>query len=254
MPKRAARVAMPENVRLDAASPLPLHRQLYSRLREGILAGQIPAGARLPSTRVLASYLGVSRTTTAATYDELVMEGYLESRVGNGTQVTCAAARAGSLHPGPADGGSSVGVFSGQLQPARPEWNLSVSGGTSRYRGISLCSLGTSTGPAGKNHPEGSHGIPGRGGIPTSTVSHRGAHHCLARRALYAGTGADHRGRAGRAGSGGASASLSGGNGVGGKSRLQRGLQRAAGRGCPPCTSPCRPGGPGNRRETVPDD
>ena len=88
MPKRAARVAMPENMRLDAASPLPLHRQLYSRLREGILAGQIPAGARLPSTRALASYLGVSRTTTAAAYDELVMEGYLESRVGNGTQVS----------------------------------------------------------------------------------------------------------------------------------------------------------------------
>ncbi|MEO3960136.1 GntR family transcriptional regulator, partial [Chromobacterium piscinae] len=41
----------------------PLHRQLYLRIREAILAGQLPPGARLPATRVLAADLGISRGT-----------------------------------------------------------------------------------------------------------------------------------------------------------------------------------------------
>jgi GntR family transcriptional regulator/MocR family aminotransferase len=46
---------MPAWVSLDASSAEPLHRQLYDRLRLGILAGQLSAGARLPSTRTLAA-------------------------------------------------------------------------------------------------------------------------------------------------------------------------------------------------------
>ncbi|MGH2478926.1 MAG: PLP-dependent aminotransferase family protein, partial [Ktedonobacteraceae bacterium] len=65
----------------------PLYRQLYERLRGSILAGQLEAGTRLPSTRVLASELGVSRTTTTLAYELLLLEGYIESRVGDGTRV-----------------------------------------------------------------------------------------------------------------------------------------------------------------------
>jgi len=66
---------------------VPLYKQLYERLRGVILAGQLERGARLPSTRTLASELGVSRMTTVLAYEQLVMEGYLESRVGQGTVV-----------------------------------------------------------------------------------------------------------------------------------------------------------------------
>lgn len=71
MPKRAlptSRLA----VLLDARSPVPLYKQLYERLRRGILSGQLECGMRLPSTRLLASELGVSRTTVVLAYDQLL--------------------------------------------------------------------------------------------------------------------------------------------------------------------------------------
>jgi len=72
---------------LDAASPVPLYKQLYERLRGEILVGQLERGARLPSTRTLASELGVSRSTTVLAYQQLLLEGYLEGRMGQGTVV-----------------------------------------------------------------------------------------------------------------------------------------------------------------------
>jgi GntR family transcriptional regulator/MocR family aminotransferase len=74
-------------IRLDATLPVPLYKQLYERLRGAILAGQLERGVRLPSTRTLASELGVARMTTALAYEQLLLEGYLESRVGQGTVV-----------------------------------------------------------------------------------------------------------------------------------------------------------------------
>jgi len=72
---------------LDQNALVPLYRQLYERLRSAILAGRLETGARLPSTRVLASELGVSRNTTALAYELLLLEGYIESRVGDGTRI-----------------------------------------------------------------------------------------------------------------------------------------------------------------------
>jgi GntR family transcriptional regulator / MocR family aminotransferase len=86
MPRRARFIKRPEII-LDATLPVPLYKQLYERLRGEILAGQLERGARLPSTRTLASELGVSRTTTVLAYQQLLLEGYLESRVGQGTVV-----------------------------------------------------------------------------------------------------------------------------------------------------------------------
>jgi GntR family transcriptional regulator / MocR family aminotransferase len=86
MPKRAPSIAKSEII-LDQYAHTPLYKQLYERLRDAILAGQLAPDARLPSTRVLASELGVSRTTTALAYEHLLLEGYIESRVGAGTSV-----------------------------------------------------------------------------------------------------------------------------------------------------------------------
>ena len=86
MPKRAATVPV-TGIVLDRAGRLPMHRQLSQRLREAILAGQFPPGTRLPSTRTLATELGVSRTTALAAYEQLRDEGYLDGRVGAGTTV-----------------------------------------------------------------------------------------------------------------------------------------------------------------------
>lgn len=86
MPKRAATIERPA-IAFDETSPMPLYRQLYERLRTEMLTGQLEIGVRLPSTRALASQLGVSRNTTALAYQQLLLEGYIESRVGDGTRV-----------------------------------------------------------------------------------------------------------------------------------------------------------------------
>ena len=67
-------VEKPVWISMDASSVVPLHRQLYDRLRSGILAGQLSAGARLPSTRTLAAELGVSRTTVVTAFENLLAE------------------------------------------------------------------------------------------------------------------------------------------------------------------------------------
>ncbi len=75
---------------LDPATALPLHRQVYERLRAAILAGQVGRGARLPATRALAEDLGISRATVIAAYAQLFAEGYVEGKVGAGTYVATA--------------------------------------------------------------------------------------------------------------------------------------------------------------------
>ncbi|MEM9598557.1 MAG: winged helix-turn-helix domain-containing protein, partial [Acidobacteriota bacterium] len=64
-----------ESLALSDASPVPLYRQLYDGLRDALLRGAIPAGHRLPSTRTLASDLGLSRNTVTSAYDRLLDEG-----------------------------------------------------------------------------------------------------------------------------------------------------------------------------------
>ena len=48
---------------------------VFDRLRDGILAGTLAAGARLPPTRHLAHELGVARQTVVLAYERLMMEG-----------------------------------------------------------------------------------------------------------------------------------------------------------------------------------
>jgi GntR family transcriptional regulator / MocR family aminotransferase len=72
---------------LDSASPVPLHRQLYDELRRAILSGRLGAGTQLPSTRLLASSLNISRTTVVTVFDQLLREGYVVGKKGSGTYV-----------------------------------------------------------------------------------------------------------------------------------------------------------------------
>lgn len=65
----------------------PLHRQVYTALRERILSGEMAGGLRLASTREMAAEMGLSRTTVQLAYEQLLAEGYVEGRVGSGTYV-----------------------------------------------------------------------------------------------------------------------------------------------------------------------
>ncbi|MGA0571349.1 PLP-dependent aminotransferase family protein [Variovorax sp. VNK109] len=64
-----------------------LYTQLYRCIRAAILAKTLLPEHRLPSTRDMATELGVSRNTVLQAYEQLLAEGYLESRLGSGTYV-----------------------------------------------------------------------------------------------------------------------------------------------------------------------
>src|SRR3954469_12518759 len=64
-----------------------LYTQLYRALRSQILAGQLPPGARVAATRMLAAELGLSRNVVMLAYEQLRAEGYLVARPGAGTFV-----------------------------------------------------------------------------------------------------------------------------------------------------------------------
>jgi GntR family transcriptional regulator/MocR family aminotransferase len=66
---------------------IPMHRQIYEKMRQAILSGEILAKTRVPSSRSLAAQLGVSRMTIVNAYDQLFAEGYLEGKIGAGTFV-----------------------------------------------------------------------------------------------------------------------------------------------------------------------
>jgi GntR family transcriptional regulator/MocR family aminotransferase len=75
-------------VALDRRLARPLHRQLYEGYREAILDGRLRPGQRLPSTRTLAHELQISRIPVVTAFEQLVAEGYVESRVGAGSFVS----------------------------------------------------------------------------------------------------------------------------------------------------------------------
>jgi GntR family transcriptional regulator / MocR family aminotransferase len=75
-------------IAVDRKAPKPLHRQIYDAYRTTIVDGRLRPGQRIPSTRMLASELGISRLPVLNAYNQLFAEGYLESRVGAGTIVS----------------------------------------------------------------------------------------------------------------------------------------------------------------------
>jgi GntR family transcriptional regulator/MocR family aminotransferase len=75
-------------IAIDRKAPTALHRQIYDAYRTAIVAGSLRPGQRIPSTRVLATEIGVSRFPVLNAYSQLLAEGYLEGRVGAGTVVS----------------------------------------------------------------------------------------------------------------------------------------------------------------------
>ncbi len=75
------------SVGVSRREDVPAYQQIHEQIRRLILERRLTGGLRLPSSRVLAEQLGVSRTTATAAYDELAAEGYVQSRRGAGVYV-----------------------------------------------------------------------------------------------------------------------------------------------------------------------
>lgn len=66
-------------VPLKSHKEVPLYEQIYEYIKEEIKNGNLKAMTRLPSTRVLAENLKVSRSTSQMAYEQLLSEGYIEA-------------------------------------------------------------------------------------------------------------------------------------------------------------------------------
>src|SRR5690349_17626320 len=73
-----------------------LQQQIYRCIRQSIVDGLVDVDSPLPSTRVLAADLRVSRTTTLLALEQLRAEGFIVAKPGSGTFV----ARQLPEHPG----------------------------------------------------------------------------------------------------------------------------------------------------------
>ena len=70
-----------------ASAQARVTQRICEAIKGQIASGLLGPGARLPSTRSLAAEWGVSRTTVTAAYEQLIAEGYLETRQGARAQV-----------------------------------------------------------------------------------------------------------------------------------------------------------------------
>src|SRR5689334_14838488 len=80
-------------IRIDPLAATPLNEQIKSGLRGLIARGALKPGEPAPSIRPLAESLKVNPNTVARAIRELVLEGVLETRRGEGTIVASSALR-----------------------------------------------------------------------------------------------------------------------------------------------------------------
>ncbi len=72
---------------IDRSDSEPFQSQIARQLRELVLSGRLKPSTKLPSSRALSEQLGVARATVVDAYEQLLGEGYLETRMGSGTAV-----------------------------------------------------------------------------------------------------------------------------------------------------------------------
>ncbi|WP_434063774.1 PLP-dependent aminotransferase family protein [Priestia megaterium] len=73
---------------LNRKDDIPLYHQLYEYIKKEIVSSRVEVNDKLPSIRSLAAYLNVSRNTVDMAYQQLLAEGYVESKPKSGLYVT----------------------------------------------------------------------------------------------------------------------------------------------------------------------
>ncbi|WP_144113123.1 PLP-dependent aminotransferase family protein [Paraburkholderia sp. BCC1886] len=94
--------------------PAPLQKQLIERLQQAILGGRLPAGSLLPSSRLLATEMGVSRNTAVIAYEHLAAVGYVVADR-KGTRVSPLATSAVPGQPASQAGAADV-VYAARIR------------------------------------------------------------------------------------------------------------------------------------------
>lgn len=121
-------------IHIQKRTSISLYSQVYEGSRKAIVDGSLRTGQRVPSTRVLALELGISRMPVLNAYAQLLAEGYFESRVGSGTVVSRSLPeRIGKAKPAAA---RSRGLNREKRRVSKRCLNLSSAQGFYRSRGL----------------------------------------------------------------------------------------------------------------------
>jgi DNA-binding transcriptional regulator YhcF (GntR family) len=75
-------------LRVDVTASMPLFDQLRTQVIDGVRAGALPPGTRLPTVRDLAAQLGVAVNTVARAYRELESAAIVETHGRLGTFIS----------------------------------------------------------------------------------------------------------------------------------------------------------------------
>src|SRR5699024_8431601 len=76
------------NIIISNNSSIPLYEQIKEAIKKEIVTGSLKDGEKLPSVRSLSRDLKISILTVKKAYDELVEEGFIETRQGLGSFVS----------------------------------------------------------------------------------------------------------------------------------------------------------------------
>lgn len=88
-------------IHIDPDKDETLQSQIRQQIVEGILVGSFPPCCKLPSSRKLATQLGVSRNTVVLVYESLLDEGYIVTKDRSGIYVSEELNKGKTAHPAP---------------------------------------------------------------------------------------------------------------------------------------------------------
>ena len=75
------------DILISNSGGIPIYEQIASQIKAKIMSGELAEGDALPSMRLLAKELRISIITTKRAYDELELQGFIESYTGKGSFV-----------------------------------------------------------------------------------------------------------------------------------------------------------------------
>ena len=75
------------NIQINNSSDDPIYLQIKNQIKVQIISGDLKVGEQLPSIRFLAKELRVSMITAKRAFDELELEGFINSVQGKGNFV-----------------------------------------------------------------------------------------------------------------------------------------------------------------------
>ena len=78
-------------ITIDGRSPVPIFEQVKSGFRGLFARGFLKPGDQIPAIRILAETLLINPNTISRAYRELIQEGFLESRRGEGNFISSKA-------------------------------------------------------------------------------------------------------------------------------------------------------------------